>query len=45
MFGPSNSRLLDEMHDLKLMVIDINSEIVALKRLVLEAEHRHLQMV
>ena len=42
MFGPSNSRLLDEMHDLKMMVIDMNSEIVALKRLVLEARTQTL---
>ena len=42
MFGPSNQKLLDEMHDLKVMIIEMNSDLVALKRLVLEARTQTL---
>ena len=42
MFGPKNSRLLEEIQDLKLMVIDLTTETIALKRLVLEARTQTL---
>ena len=42
MWGTSNNRLLDEMHDLKLMVIDLNTELKALKGLVIAARTQTL---
>ena len=42
MFGTSNSKLLDELHDLKLMVIDLNTELKALKGLVIAARTQTL---
>ena len=42
MFGTSNGRLLDEMQDLKLMIIDLNTELKALKGLVIAARTQTL---
>jgi len=42
MFGPSNQKLLDEMHDIKLMIIDLNTRMLDLKVLVMGARTQTL---